>query len=93
MGTSFNNQWVLARARSRGGERAAAESAVTSAGGTPADEAHEEQTAPSDRHHPSARRPAQEASTAGTGRGGAGFGPALAYRNARKHPRWIDRDM
>ncbi len=93
MGTSFNNQWVLARARSRRRERAAGAGALSSAGDTGAPAGHERRDAlAADRHHAPERQRAQEASTGAAGHRSPGFGPALAWRHARKHPRWIDRD-
>jgi len=80
VGTSFNNQWVLARARSRHRERAA-----TSAGVAPAtDPASKEEQGSCDSRPPAEPREPRAKRHAAS--------PAFAPGHVRKHPRWIDRD-
>ncbi|MGN6451963.1 MAG: hypothetical protein ACTHL7_02685 [Steroidobacteraceae bacterium] len=79
MGTSFNNQWVLARARSRHRERAAASAGVGSAG-----PASQEQQGACDSSPPAELREPRAKRHAGP--------PAFTVRHVRKNPRWIDRD-
>ena len=85
MGTSFNNQWVLRRARPRRGEPAT----VNHTPRTPADPPGEEGQ-PSDAHRGAEahRLPAKAHAQVPAGV----FDLAFARRSVRKHPRWIDRD-
>ncbi|HYX74462.1 MAG TPA: hypothetical protein VE819_07245 [Steroidobacteraceae bacterium] len=84
MGTSFNNQWVLARARSRQRERAAAGGGVAPATGPAPTEGQESLDALplAEPREPRAKRHA----------GPPGSGLAFPLGQVRKHPRWIDRD-
>jgi len=80
MGTSFNNQWVLARARSRHRERAVASAGVAPATrpASPEEQRACESCPPTEPREPRVKR------HAGT--------PAFTPGYVRKNPRWIDRD-
>jgi len=87
MGTSFNNQWILAHARSRYRQRAALGGGVAPAN-DPA--ATEEQESPDSQLPGEPREP--RAASAGGGDPESDFALGFAARSARMHPRWIDRD-
>jgi hypothetical protein len=87
MGTSFNNEWVLAVAHSRCRQRAALGGGVAPVS-DPA--ANDEQELP-DSPLPAESREARTANGSG-GDPESGFALGFAARSARLHPRWIDRD-